>query len=159
MEFGKLTKEIFFEYFSFSGSRFFERATDPFNAAFCGNETVGEATAFTSAVQNLLMNLQNREPKFTGFFAAMKTEVSNNGSTIYAFVQCTDTVSQSGCINCLSVGYKNMQTCFPTSDGRAFDQGCFMRYSTTSFFPDNYQIIDFIPVYNKQGKSHLKIFF
>ncbi|XP_028797862.1 cysteine-rich receptor-like protein kinase 24 [Neltuma alba] len=99
------------------------------------------------------MNLQRETPTIPGFLAATKTQVlNNNGPTIYAFVQCTETITQSGCLSCLDVAYRNMQTCLPTSDGRAFDQGCFMRYSTTSFFPDNYQIVDVTPM-DKQGSS------
>ncbi|KAI9100226.1 hypothetical protein K1719_024444 [Acacia pycnantha] len=141
--------------FRYDASPFFDRATDTFNAALCGNTTTGEATAFTSAIQKLLMNLQNKVPIITGFFAATKTQVPNNGSTIYAFVQCTETITQSGCLNCLSVGYRNIQTCLTSSDGRAFDQGCFMRYSTTSFFPHNYQIIVVVtPMDDKHGLSN-----
>ncbi|XP_054796507.1 cysteine-rich receptor-like protein kinase 42 isoform X1 [Prosopis cineraria] len=134
----------------YDASPFFDRPTDTFNAALCGNKTTEEATAFTSAVQKLLMNLQKETSTIPGFLAAMKTHVPNTGPTIHTFVQCTETITQSGCLNCLNVGYKNMQTCLPTSDGRAFDQGCFLRYSTTSFFPDNYQIIDVTPM-DKQG--------
>ncbi|KAI9100208.1 hypothetical protein K1719_024426 [Acacia pycnantha] len=67
-------------------------------------------------------------------------QVPNNGSTIYAFVQCVDTITTSGCQDCLKTGYSNLQICLPFSDGRAFDAGCFMRYSTTSIFPNNQKI-------------------
>ncbi|KAI9100236.1 hypothetical protein K1719_024454 [Acacia pycnantha] len=125
---------------------FFEKTTEDINAVSCGNQTVGESfTTFTSFVQQVLKNLQTATPKKQGFFAATKIELphKNNSTTIYAFAQCIETITQSGCFNCLDTGYKNMQTCLPNSDGRAYADGCFMRYSTSSFFPHNYQIIDF----------------
>ncbi|XP_028768333.1 putative cysteine-rich receptor-like protein kinase 16 isoform X2 [Neltuma alba] len=49
-----------------------------------------------------------------------------------------------------------MQICLPNSDGKAFAGGCFMRYSTTSFFPDNYQTIDITPLEKQGGGSRKK---
>ncbi|KAI9073134.1 hypothetical protein K1719_044911 [Acacia pycnantha] len=43
----------------------------------------------------------------------------------------------SGCEDCLKTGYSNLQTCLPNSNGKTEANGCFMRYSTTSFFPHN----------------------
>ncbi|KAI9100059.1 hypothetical protein K1719_024277 [Acacia pycnantha] len=134
---------------------FFEKTTEDFNAVSCGNQTVGESfTTFTSFVQQVLKNLQTTTPKKQGFFAATKIELphKNNSTTIYAFAQCIETITQRGCFNCLDTGYKNMQTCLPNSDGSAYADGCFMRYSTSSFFPHNYQIIDFSSM-GKQGSS------
>ncbi|XP_054798012.1 cysteine-rich receptor-like protein kinase 2 isoform X2 [Prosopis cineraria] len=132
-------------------STFFSETTS-FNAVSCGNRSAGDqATEFTSATQKLLTNLQATTPTITGFYAASKTQVPNNGGTIYAFAQCIETITQSACLDCLNSGYSNMQTCLPNSDGRAYAAGCFMRYSTTSFFPDN-QTIDTIPLV-KQGRS------
>ncbi|XP_054796505.1 cysteine-rich receptor-like protein kinase 2 isoform X2 [Prosopis cineraria] len=136
-------------------SDFFEETTD-FNAVSCGNQTATESTTFTSIVQQVLMNLQTTSPMKQGFFAATKAELPENGSTIYAFAQCTETITQSGCLNCLNSGYNNMLTCFPNSDGKAYASGCYMRYSNTSFFPDNYQTIDVTPLLGKQGSSSNK---
>ncbi|XP_054796488.1 cysteine-rich receptor-like protein kinase 3 isoform X2 [Prosopis cineraria] len=134
-------------------SAFFDQTTSSFNTASCGgNQTKGEASTFTSAVRQQLMNLQMTIPKISGSFAAMKTQVPNNGPTIYAFAQCIETVTESGCFNCLNAASSNMPTCLPNSDGRAFADGCFMRYSTTSFFPDN-QTIGITPL-KKQGSSN-----
>jgi hypothetical protein len=44
----------------------------------------------------------------------------------------------------MTVGFNNLQTCLPKSDGRAFDAGCFMRFSERPFFADN-QTIDITP--------------
>ncbi|KAK4278123.1 hypothetical protein QN277_016014 [Acacia crassicarpa] len=87
----------------------------------------------------------------------MKLTVSNNSNgptIIYAFAQCIETIAQNDCLSCLNAGYNNMQTCLSYSDnGRAVANGCFMRYSTTSFFPDNYQTINITPTF-KKGTSN-----
>lgn len=119
----------------------------------CGTQTANGAAAFTAAAQQVLMNLQTATPKITGFFAATKTPVSGTGNAIYAIAQCAESVTQSGCLDCLTVGFNNIQSCFPNTDGRAFDAGCFMRYSETSFFADN-QTIDITP-FLKQGKVRM----
>ncbi|XP_028797266.1 cysteine-rich receptor-like protein kinase 42 isoform X2 [Neltuma alba] len=99
----------------------------------------------------MLMNLQTATPRITGFSVATKTQVPNNGPTIYAFGQCIETITQIGCKDCLNAQYNNMQSCLPNSDGRAFANGCFLRYSTTSFFPHN-QILD-VTRFSKQVTS------
>ncbi|XP_028800630.1 putative receptor-like protein kinase At4g00960 [Neltuma alba] len=144
----------------YESSNFFEQATGSFNSASCGNQTPEVATTtFNSIIRQVLMNLQTETPRITGFSAATKTpEVPDNNNintTIYAYAQCTETISQSGCEGCLKQGYDTMQTCLPNSDGRAFDAGCFIRYSTTSFFPDNLTIINTTPL-SKQGSRSNK---
>ncbi|XP_028800646.1 cysteine-rich receptor-like protein kinase 3 isoform X2 [Neltuma alba] len=136
---------------------FFDQTTEDFNAASCGNQTVAESsTLFTSLGQKVLRNLQTTTPKKQGFVMATKAHLpaNNNGTlTIYGFAQCTQTITQRGCDDCLKACYSNMQICLPNLDGKAFAGGCFMRYSTTSFFPDNYQTIDITPM-EKQGPSN-----
>ena len=138
---------------------FFDQTTASFNnAGSCGRNlaNTGEASTFTSSAQELLMKLQITTPKISGFSAAMKTKVpNNNGTTIYAFAQCIETITESKCSSCLNAASSNMPTCLPSSDGRAFADGCFMRFSTSSFIPDN-QTIDITPL-KKQGTFHLKV--
>ncbi|KAI9100158.1 hypothetical protein K1719_024376 [Acacia pycnantha] len=100
------------------------------------------------------MHLQTTTPKKQGFFVATKAQLlpHNDGTTIYAFAQCIETITQSGCEECLKACNSNMQICLPNSDGKAFAAGCFMRYSTTSIFPHNYHMIN-IATLDKQGSS------
>ncbi|XP_028754206.1 cold-responsive protein kinase 1 isoform X2 [Neltuma alba] len=131
---------------------FLEQTTEDFNAVSCSSQTMTGSTSFTSLAQQMLKSLQTTAPKNQGFFAATRIELPDNSTTIYAFVQCTETITQTGCVNCLNTGYNNMPTCLPNSEGRAYAYGCFMRYSTTSFFPDNYQTIH-ITSEGKQGSN------
>jgi hypothetical protein len=120
----------------------------------CGTQTANGATAFDAAAQQVLLDLQTATPKIPGFFAATKTPIA--GNAIYAIAQCAETVTESGCLDCLTVGFTNIQGCFPNTDGEAFDAGCFMRYSQKSFFADN-QTIDITP-FLKQGKIYMFFF-
>lgn len=84
------------------------------------------------------MDLQVATSNINGFFTASKVVVSGSANTtIYGVAQCAETTSQIGCLDCLKVAYTNVQSCLPDTDGRAVDAGCFLRYSATSFFPDN----------------------
>ncbi|KAI9100081.1 hypothetical protein K1719_024299 [Acacia pycnantha] len=131
-----------------------EEVTEIFNATSCGNQTTErEAITFISAAQKLLMNLQRAAPTISGFSLATKTQLHNNGPTIYAFAQCIETITQSKCEDCLNSQYNNMQICLSSPDGRAFTNACFLRYSTTSFFSDS-QAIDIITPLKKQGSGN-----
>ncbi|KAA8530696.1 hypothetical protein F0562_005370 [Nyssa sinensis] len=69
--------------------------------------------------------------------------------------QCAETVSASGCKDCLTVAYGNIASCLPEADGRAFDAGCFLRYSDTAFFADN-QTTNITPFLGGGGGSSKK---
>ncbi|KAH1226301.1 Cysteine-rich receptor-like protein kinase 3 [Glycine max] len=133
----------------YESNGFFDQTTLAGNSMICGNQTaVGATTSFNTTAQQVLMELQIATPKITGFFAATKTQLAGGGA-IYAIAQCAETATESACLDCLTVGYNNIHICLPNTDGRAFDAGCFMRYSETAFFADN-QTIDITP-FLKQG--------
>ncbi|KAL6963300.1 hypothetical protein U1Q18_049063 [Sarracenia purpurea var. burkii] len=121
----------------YESSDFYDQTTLPGNVGLCGNSTLPQPTAFTSAVQGLLTDLESATPRINGFYAAATRQAAGGGPTVYAVAQCADTVSASGCESCLKVAYGNIQSCPPDSDGRAVDAGCFLRYSDIAFFADN----------------------
>lgn len=102
-------------------------------------------------VQGLLTDLVAVTPKTRAVFAATTRQVFDGGvtSSVYAVAQCIEVISKSDCQSCLTVAYSNIQNCPPEADGRAINLRCFMRYSNTSFFPDN-QITNIAP-YLKTG--------
>ena len=135
----------------YESNGFFDQATLPGNVGLCGKQTISQsAAAFTSAVDEVLSDLQLATPKIKGFFAAEKKELVGVGGgnlTVYGVAQCAQTVSSSGCNDCLKMAYANLQICLPDADGRAVDAGCFLRYSNASFFADN-QTTDLAPFLN-----------
>ncbi|KAK9950604.1 hypothetical protein M0R45_006086 [Rubus argutus] len=141
----------------YESSSFFDQSTLPGNVGLCGNQTESPATTFTAAAEELLMDLQVATPKINGFFAETSKEIVSGSAnqTIYGVAQCAETTSETGCQDCLKVAYTNVQSCLPDTDGRAVDAGCFLRYSTTSFFPDN-QTTNLAPFLGKGSNSRKK---
>ncbi|KAK9950601.1 hypothetical protein M0R45_006084 [Rubus argutus] len=140
----------------YESSGFFDQTTLPSNVGLCGNQTASPATTVTAAAEKLLMDLQVATPKIKGFFAATKEVVSGSANkTIYGVAQCAETTSETGCQDCLKVAYTNVQSCLPDTDGRAVDAGCFLRYCTTSFFPDN-QTTNLTPFLRGKGGNSRK---
>ncbi|XP_043715122.1 cold-responsive protein kinase 1-like isoform X2 [Telopea speciosissima] len=122
----------------YESSSFFDQTTEPGNTAICGNKTATSTNGFQTTVNTLLNDLVTATPKINGYFAAVKSAVAaSGGAAVYGVAQCAQTVSESGCADCLSVAYKNIEICVQESDSRAVDAGCFMRYSQTAFFADN----------------------
>ncbi|XP_068495474.1 cold-responsive protein kinase 1-like [Phaseolus vulgaris] len=136
----------------YESNRFYDQTNEIGSGVSCGNisSTVPD---FKVAGEQALMDLQTATPKTTDFYAATKTLVAG-GSAVYAVAQCVETATAINCQNCMQVGYNNLQSCLPNTEGRAYDAGCFMRYSTTPFFADN-QTIDIAP-YLKKGNSNKK---
>ncbi|KAI9100118.1 hypothetical protein K1719_024336 [Acacia pycnantha] len=136
----------------YESTNILEQTTGIYNTVSCGNQSTAEVdTPFSSAAQQLLINIETTTPKISGFSAATKTQ--NGPTIIYGYAQCTETISQSGCEDCLLQGVNTVQTCLPNSEGRAFDAGCYIRYSTTSFFPDNQTIYIPNPSVKQAGSS------
>ncbi|KAH6799382.1 hypothetical protein C2S51_035866 [Perilla frutescens var. frutescens] len=129
------------------------RTTLPGNVQICGNQTAAMPAEFEAEGQTLLMNLEAATPRMNPYFAATKRSVANsNNLTIYGVAQCAQTISQTGCQDCLTVAFRNIQGCLPDADGRAIDAACFLRYSDTPFFADN-QTTNITPFLGAGGNS------
>ncbi|KAJ7964381.1 Cysteine-rich receptor-like protein kinase [Quillaja saponaria] len=137
----------------YESTAFFDQTTLPGNSVICGNKTAPQPTVFNASIEQLLTDLLVATPRIKGYFAAIKREVVVSVNlSVYAIAQCAETVSESGCLDCLKVGYTNLQTCPPNTDGLSYDAGCFIRYSATPFFADN-QTINITPFLKKGGSS------
>lgn len=133
--------------------QFADQATMPGNFQKCGNQTVQDTVTFNSTVGSLVKDLELATPIISDHDAAIRTELTGGGN-IYGVAQCAETIGENGCQICLKVASENIQGCFPNTDARASDSGCFLRYSTTPFFADD-QTIDIRPFLKlgKQGSS------
>lgn len=148
----------------YESSSFYDQSTQEGRFGFCGNRTALQADAFKTAAQELLENLKVATPKINGFFAASKSNIigsrtganadNNNSTAAYGIAQCVETISETGCQNCLSGAFDNIQKCLGNAFGWAVDAGCFLRYSDTPFFADN-QTTDITP-FLKNGSSNKK---
>ncbi|KAL2499068.1 Cysteine-rich receptor-like protein kinase 3 [Abeliophyllum distichum] len=139
----------------YESNSFYDQTTLPGNVQICSNRTASQAAAFNAVASTFLQNLELVTPRINGYFAATKSEVGNGGPTIYGVAQCAETITQSGCQDCLTVGYRNIIGCLPNAEGRAIDAACFIRYSDTPFFADN-QTINITPFLGGGGGSSKK---
>lgn len=128
---------FFFFLFRYESNPFFDETTRPGNTGICNNKNVSKANAFNASVEELLTDLLTATPKINGFFGATKKQVVGENASVYGVAQCVETVTRTGCEDCLKVAYGNLEGCLPDSGGSAVDSGCFLRYSSTAFFTDN----------------------
>ncbi|XP_057481049.1 cysteine-rich receptor-like protein kinase 42 [Actinidia eriantha] len=56
------------------------------------------------------------------------------GSGAYALGQCWNTLNATGCEICMGDAWRETRKCLPGSEGRAFNAGCYLRYSSDKFF-------------------------
>ncbi|KAJ8551731.1 hypothetical protein K7X08_021746 [Anisodus acutangulus] len=106
-------------------NNFYQDTTLTGNAPICGNRT-SRPNALNPVAQQLLNDLSKATPRISGFFAATKSEES--GVAVYGVAQCAETITESGCQDCLTIAYKNIEGCLPkNAEGRAVDAACFMR--------------------------------
>ncbi|XP_043704023.1 cysteine-rich receptor-like protein kinase 42 [Telopea speciosissima] len=58
----------------------------------------------------------------------------SSSSVLYALVQCFGDLSQSQCEHCFSESRNKIQQCLPSTSGRIYLNGCFLRYDEFYFF-------------------------
>nr|GMC62460.1 cysteine-rich receptor-like protein kinase 2 [Ipomoea batatas] len=135
---------------------FYNKITDDGNRQICGKRTAHNQDVFNTTAQQLLNELVLATPRIHGFFAAAKQEISGGGATAYAVAQCIETITQTGCMEGLTIAYSNIQNCLPKSgSGRAVDVGCFLRYSNKHIFANN-QTTNLAPFLGGGGRSGKK---
>ena len=137
-------------FFRYESNNFYEETTGPGNTPICGNQTASQASAFQAAVNGLLADLETATPRTDDSYIAYKKDVTGDGgeTVLYGMAQCVERTSKRACKECLKVAHANIKSCLPTTNGRAVDAGCFMRYSNTPFFAND-QVIDIIPFLKK----------
>ncbi|KAJ9541300.1 hypothetical protein OSB04_027806 [Centaurea solstitialis] len=121
----------------YENNNFYTEANNQRGVVLCGNVTSSEPTELRKAAQGLLLDLQIAAPRMSNYYGASTRQVVVRNATLYAIAQCTLQVSESACQECLQLRSNSLYDCLPNTDGRAMDNGCFMRYSTTPFFGQN----------------------
>ncbi|XP_024973542.1 cysteine-rich receptor-like protein kinase 2 [Cynara cardunculus var. scolymus] len=121
----------------YENNNFYTEANNRAGVVVCGNITSSEPAELRKAAEGLLLDLQIAIPRTPNFYGASTRKVAARNATVYAIAQCNLKVSQSVCLECLQLRSTSLYDCIPNTDGRAMDNGCFMRYSTTPFFGQN----------------------
>ncbi|KAI3813779.1 hypothetical protein L1987_18513 [Smallanthus sonchifolius] len=92
----------------------------------CGNQSISEPTFSSQFVEEFLTDIRVATPKTSNFYVSSTRKSSSENATLYAIAQCMENTTQSVCQNCLNTAYNNLYGCFPNTEGRAIDLGCFM---------------------------------
>nr|XP_043632315.1 cysteine-rich receptor-like protein kinase 2 [Erigeron canadensis] len=120
----------------YENNNFYMEANVRGNVGVCGNQTSTQS-AFTETVKKVLSDLRVATPRKPDFYGASMRQVTGSNLKVYAIAQCNINITKSDCAECLSIRTSTLSDCLPSTIGRAFDAGCFMRYSNTAFFRDN----------------------
>ncbi|KAL4577868.1 hypothetical protein LXL04_013983 [Taraxacum kok-saghyz] len=96
------------------------------------------------SVEGLISDLRTTAPRTPNFYAASTREIPDTNATVYGIAQCNLNLTQTVCEDCLNSRYTSLDDCLPSTNGRAIDNGCFMRYASTPFFALN-QTTDITP--------------
>lgn len=110
--------------------RFFEEYKGPEDRVVCGNGT-RKSSAFQESARRAVRQAVAIAPS-RGGFARGKVEVGANESA-YVLANCWRTLNASSCRACLDNASTSISRCFPLSEGRVLNTGCFMRYSDVNF--------------------------
>nr|XP_043636382.1 cysteine-rich receptor-like protein kinase 2 [Erigeron canadensis]XP_043636391.1 cysteine-rich receptor-like protein kinase 2 [Erigeron canadensis] len=112
---------------------FYKEYTGPNDTFICGNTTT-KSGLFQDTVKQAVSNAVTYISRNNEYFAREQMLVSGSGNeSVYVLADCWKTLSPSSCRACLENASATISKCFPWSEGRVLNTGCFMRYSDTNF--------------------------
>ncbi|GLJ50844.1 hypothetical protein SUGI_1083100 [Cryptomeria japonica] len=123
-------------YLRYENTNFYERYTDATHKPVCGTINATDSTSFSATGRSLITDLCSATPRIDGYFAAQTRQGPTN-TIVYGLAFCLRSIQRDSCENCLSTAQENINKCFPGSEGRGIDAGCYLRYDSKSFFPSN----------------------
>ncbi|KAK1318750.1 Cysteine-rich receptor-like protein kinase 42 [Acorus calamus] len=88
---------------------------------------------FRESLNELITNLTSEAYKERDFYKVGNVSVSLQVS-LYGLAQCWKLMNTSMCKQCLESARESIVRCSPSTDGRAMNAGCFLRYSTSPFY-------------------------
>lgn len=110
---------------------FYDEFTGPDDRTVCGNTT--KDMNFQKSARRALLDAVEEAPT-NGGFARTKAVVSKSkNDSVYVLANCWRTVDANSCRACLTNASASIMRCLPSSEGRAMNTGCFMRYSDKDF--------------------------
>ncbi|XP_059069680.1 cold-responsive protein kinase 1-like [Cryptomeria japonica] len=128
--------------------------TDEANKALCGTANARSSNSFSATARSLITDLCAATPRTNEYFAAVTRQGPSN-TTIYGLAFCLRSLQTDSCQKCLTIAQENIIKCFPRSEGRAVDAGCYMRYSSKPFFQSNatVDLAHFLSTGKKKSRS------
>ncbi|KAL5100584.1 hypothetical protein RYX36_004911 [Vicia faba] len=111
---------------------FFNEYKGPGDRAVCGNTTTKNSDFRAAAKQAVLRAVEDAvENKGYARGKVVVSEAANESA--YVLADCWRNLNSRSCKACLEHASSSILRCLPSSEGRALNTGCFMRYSDTDF--------------------------
>ncbi|GLJ51908.1 hypothetical protein SUGI_1102770 [Cryptomeria japonica] len=123
---------LHYENYNFYSSSY----TDEGNKQVCANDNATTSNSFSATAQSLISDLCSATPQMKDYLAAQTRQGPSN-TTVYGLASCIRSIQRNSCQECLSIAKTNINKCFPRSEGRAVDAGCYLRYDSKPFLPRN----------------------
>lgn len=112
---------------------FFDEYKGPEDGAVCGNGT-GKSSKFQEAAKAAVSQAVADAPNNQNYARVhFKLPGGGQNDSTYVLANCWRTLNASSCRACLENASSSILGCLPSSEGRALNTGCFMRYSDTNF--------------------------
>ncbi|GLJ51900.1 hypothetical protein SUGI_1102550 [Cryptomeria japonica] len=139
-----------YEYFNFYDLSYDQNYNyDVTPQALCGNVDATNSDLISATGRSLISDLCTAAPGLKDYFAA---ETRQGLSNMLRYMCLNLAIFEDSCKNCLSNAQININKCFPVSEGRAIDVGCYLRYSSEPFSTSNIATIElagFLPTGKK----------
>ncbi|XP_071716897.1 cysteine-rich receptor-like protein kinase 2 [Rutidosis leptorrhynchoides] len=112
---------------------FYEEFSGPNDTYVCGNATK-KSVSYQDTVKQAVSNAVMSASTSNEYFAREQMLVyGTRNESVYVLADCWKTLSPGSCRACLANASATIYKCFPWSEGRVLNTGCFMRYSDTNF--------------------------
>ncbi|KAI3730903.1 hypothetical protein L1987_62083 [Smallanthus sonchifolius] len=111
---------------------FYHEYTGPNDRSVCGN-TTRKNVMFRDTVKQAVLNAVTDAARSGEYFSRVRMLVASRNESAYVLAECWRTLSLDSCRACLENASALITKCFPWSEGRVLNTGCFMRYSDTDF--------------------------
>ncbi|XP_052195000.1 cysteine-rich receptor-like protein kinase 46 [Diospyros lotus] len=99
----------------------------------CGDVRVQDESKYIKSYARILQTMQ-KGMDTKGFATG---EDGQHPNRLYVLSQCWDGLSKDNCSACFSYISSKLFSCFPSTSGRLFIDGCFMRFDNYSFFQES----------------------
>lgn len=111
---------------------FYGEYTGPEDQAVCGNIT-RQDSGFQASTRQAMSQAVSDALNNNGYARAKVAVAGTRNESAYVLADCWRTVNASACRACFDKASAFLEGCLPSSEGRALNTGCFMRYSDTDF--------------------------
>ncbi|XP_057528514.1 cysteine-rich receptor-like protein kinase 2 isoform X2 [Amaranthus tricolor] len=111
---------------------FYDEYLGPDDTTICSNKTTNEPT-FPDAARRAVVRAVVNAPNNKGYASEQVLVKRAKNESAYVLANCWGSLNTSSCQLCLKNASSKILGCLPSSEGRALNTGCFIRYSNINF--------------------------